>query len=117
MPYPPLETTHHLANYLIEMGCGMQSGMGFTPLTSSEIMNWSQGVGVHLSSWAFSTLLDASRAVVDSYSSSDGERTPPPWATHETIIEHRKTVSDQMRSAMEGLIAAQKNKPTRQGGR
>ena len=113
LPYPPLETTREMSEYIVDLGGGIQTGMGLVPLSSLELRSWLEGTGVELSSWQFNTILEASRALVGQYNSSDGEKKPPPWANEDTIKDHRKTVSDQMRSVMEGLMEAQKNKPTR----
>lgn len=105
-PYPDLETTQEMAEYLVSAGCGIQTGMGFTALTSSELALWARGTATKLTPWQFQTLLQASRDLVQEYHRTNGERHDPPWSEYEDEIERKSRASRQIREAFEALAAS-----------
>lgn len=114
---PPLTYTKEMSEYLSDLGFGLQYGNGLCPLTPSELSSWCEGTGLWLSSWQFETMLRASRAFVSEYNSSNDAKTPAPYITAESIIQGRKSVSDQMRTSLNAMVERQENNTIKKGGR
>lgn len=97
MELPPLESFSFLIELLFEVGPFLSTGMGFIPLTFSELESWQNLTNTELSSWEVTAIQKLSTAYVTEYSEASDKEQPKPY-TLKLTYEEQTAVSNKLRN-------------------
>ena len=96
LPLPEIDCPE-LARFLFDAGPTMVGGMGEVPLTAQELTAWSEGAGVHLTPWEFTSLLVASSAYASEKYDAKDQMRPSPIVPEMTEERKKQVVADMER--------------------
>jgi hypothetical protein len=89
---PPVDGAYYLIDYLMELGPANSNGMGLSPVSYSEIRDYSEITNTHLTPWDAHMLRHLSRVYVGQYNLSKEINTPAPYEEAMSLDEKRKAV-------------------------
>lgn len=99
VPKLPPNPAPHIVNRLVEIGLTEANGMGMSPLSWREIMEWQRATGVTLDPWEARLIRRLSNEYIAESRRAESENCPAPWHTEVTRRE-REVELDGLRALL-----------------
>lgn len=97
----------YVVAYWQQAGMALSGGMGHTPLTATELSAWQRGVGIDLTPWEFSVILEMSRGYLTARSEGAKPDCLPPYGDPVNEFD-RSAVAKKVTNAFKAFIQAKK---------
>lgn len=96
---PAIDDADYILSLLIEAGISESNGMGLTPLSWTELANWTYLSKIDINSWEASTIISLSRQFTASLNEYDDKDIPPPFTIEDFDREKvSQSIGDRLRS-------------------
>lgn len=100
---PPVSAPH-LAQYLMEIGPFVSTGMGEAPIGWRDIEAWQNLTGTDLEPWEARIVYSLSRAYISQSSKSRKDDCPAPYLTAEDMVANREAAAEQVALAFRAAV-------------
>jgi len=97
---PDVEPVGYVAAWWQDMGMVGMGGMGPVPISSTEVMAWAAGMGIHLTPWEFATVREMSRAYLHQQHESEKPECVAPFGS---MSFDRDVVEQKLRNVFGNL--------------
>lgn len=84
---PVIEFSDILSEYLLEVGPANQTGMGLQPVNMTEVFSWTKLVGIDLTGWQATTLVQMSISYIEGQTLGEDRNSTAPFKTAEVNPE------------------------------
>jgi len=104
---PPIYEADYVVSYWHSVGMATQNGMGSSPISATELMNWSNAQGIELTPFEFNAVIEMSRSYLSSLQQGERPDCPPPYGDPVNEFDRQK-VATKISNAFKAFIGAKR---------